>query len=357
MIILKIILIPVSLSYQLIIFVRNKFYDYGIFKTYRLSKPVISIGNITTGGTGKTPLTLYIAKYLLGKNIKTGIISRGYKRKSDDILTVCDGEKLISGTDESGDELVMISEELLKDYKNFFYIVAGSKRIKAGNYLLDKFDADVIILDDGFQHRSIHRDADIVIMDASDYFTNMFGNIFTLPSGNLREGYSGLKRADLIIQNNKANNFETITQIQNYGKEVIIMRYKTEYFMDYKNIILQVSKNENLRAVVFSGIANDESFIKMIEAEGIQIICKSAFPDHYNYKSEDIKSLKSKFNKGDIFITTEKDFVKVKEFSDFVSEYPVYFLKLKTEITNGEEILKKLLDRTINENRNNQSRI
>lgn len=340
MMILRFILIPLSILYSLIIFIRNVFYDKGIFKSYSVSIPVISVGNISTGGTGKTPLVIFISKYFLNKGKSVGIISRGYKRKSDDIEIVYDGKNLKSGIDHSGDELMMIYDELVKDYAERFHIIASADRVAAAQIMTLKFFPDVIIMDDGFQHRRLKRDLDIVTVDANDFKNNKFMNSFTIPSGNLREGYSSISRADIIIQNNKSGEIDTLPFLRESGKPVCKISYKTEFFMDFKNSIL---KENNLNVIAFSGIANDESFIQMILNYGHSIKERINYPDHYDYTQSDINNLTSKYNEGITFITTQKDFVKIKGFREFVERYPVFYLKLNAEFSeNKESLLSKL---------------
>jgi tetraacyldisaccharide 4'-kinase len=341
---LRILLIPFSILYSVIIYFRNKLFDTGIFKSVRIPKPVISIGNITTGGTGKTPLTIFIAKYFLNKGKKVGIAARGYKRKSNDIEVVSDGININESIDQSGDELILISEELIKSFKGNFFVAAGSDRIAASEMMIRKFNPDIIILDDAFQHRKIRRDIDIVLVDGEDFSRNKFLNTFTLPSGKLREGFSNLGRADVIIQNNKASEMNLISKLKDFKKDIIVMRFKTEYIMDFKNSILQKADSN---AIVFSGIANDESFIKMVKDSGMNIEEVLKFPDHHNYTEDDLSFLKQKFSGKEIFITTEKDFVKLKRSGDFVLKYPVYFLKMEIEPVENKNILINKLDKII----------
>ena len=347
MILLKIILIPVSFLYSVVIFLRNKFYEFGIFKTTELSKPVVSIGNITTGGTGKTPLVIFTAEYYLKKGLKVGIISRGYNRKSGETVIVCDGKNINTNPEESGDELIMIANELEKNFKGNFFIAADKDRIKVAKLLIEKFNVDIIILDDGYQHRKIHRDVNIAVIDAADHYNNVMNNLFLIPSGNLRESHSNLERADIIIQNNKTSKLEIIPFLSERYRNIILMRYKTEYFIDIKNIILSKTENSYPDAVLFSGIANDDSFLKLIKNEGINIIKNIKYSDHYNYEEPDIDFLKSQYKENSVFITTEKDFVKVKNFEKFIFKYPVYFLKLKIEFTENYEFFCKKLDDAI----------
>lgn len=349
---IKILLIPVSVVYSMIIYIRNKLYDYGIFKIKKISRPVISTGNITTGGTGKTPLTIHIARYFLDKGISAGIISRGYGRSSGDILTVCNGTEILVNAHKSGDELAMISEELLKKYRGKFYIVAGADRIKAAEYLLNNFNAGIIILDDAYQHRKIFRDTDIAVIDAQDLSENRSGYYFTIPSGKLREYMSGLKRADVIVQNNKASDYGIVPKLKQFSPHIVSMRYKTEYIIDFKNSILDKT---GFKAIVFSGIADDDSFLKLVADEGIEISDNVRFQDHHKYRDEDIEMLKAKYSDDTVYITTEKDFVKVKQFRDFTERFPVYYLKLKTEISGNEKIFYQILDRAVNENRGHKN--
>ncbi|MBK8552016.1 MAG: tetraacyldisaccharide 4'-kinase [Ignavibacteria bacterium] len=344
MILLRVILIPFSLIYSFVIYLRNKLYDTGIFKSHKISVPVISIGNITTGGTGKTPLTILISKYFLDKGKKVGIVSRGYKRKSDEMVLVSDGKTINKDIEQSGDELVMISGELIKDHKNNFFIAAGKNRVQAAEYLINEFKPDVIILDDGFQHRKLKRDLDIVLIDSHNFLSKKFLNSFTLPSGILRESLNNLNRADLIIQNNKYEDIVIIPEFKKYDKDIIPMRYKTEYFIDNKNSIL---RDFNSKAIVFSGIADDNSFIEMVKESKLTISKIVKFSDHHNYTASDILSLKGIHSKGKIFITTEKDFVKIKQFTDFINDHPVYYLKMRSELAGNENILFSKLDECV----------
>ena len=342
---IKILLIPFSLIYSIIIELRNKFYDLGIFKSHKVSKPVISIGNITTGGTGKTPLTILTAEYFLKVGKKTGIISRGYKRSSAETVIVCDGESVNSNVENSGDELVLISEELMRNNKGSIFTIASSDRVSAAELMIQKFNPDIIILDDGFQHRKLERDLDIVIIDGTDFTGSKFSNSFTIPSGNLREPFSNIKRADIIIQNNKSENIPLQDSLLKYNNPVPVLIYETEYIMDDKNCILHENQNN---VIVFSGIAKEDSFYKLLIKSNFIIKERVIFPDHHNYIQSDINTLAGKFDTGDIFITTEKDFVKVKRFKEFTERFPVYYLKLKPGFISGEEYFFNKINTLIN---------
>ncbi|MCB0729083.1 MAG: tetraacyldisaccharide 4'-kinase [Ignavibacteriae bacterium] len=345
MILLRIILIPFSILYSVIIYLRNKFYDSGILKTVKVSKPVISVGNISTGGTGKTPFTIFTAKYFLEKGYSVGIISRGYKRKSEGLVIVCDGKDINGSLEQSGDELAMTANSL-SEYKNRLFIAASSDRPEAANYIIENYNPDIILMDDGFQHRKLFRDLDIVIADAGSIRKNKFLNHFTLPSGILRESYGSLKRADIIIQNNKDKNIDVLPVFKNYDEEIIVMRYKTEYLKDFKNIILRTDTNIN-NAIIFSGLADDSSFLQMVSDLNINISESIKYKDHHDYTEEDIEILKSKFREKTIFITTEKDFIKIKNFKNFIEEFPVYYLKIDIQIEKNIHMLFKNYDKLV----------
>lgn len=344
MLILRILLIPVSLIYSALMYIRNALFDAGLIKSHSVSKPVISVGNITAGGSGKTPFVILTAVYYLSKGKKVGIISRGYKRKSKETVLVSDGRTINENTKESGDELVQISDELMRNFRGSFFIAADGDRLKAAEYLISRFDPDIIILDDGYQHRRIKRDLDIVLVDSHSFKRNRFLHTFTFPSGILREGLDNLKRAGLIIQNNKNEDCQLIPELKKYSSEIFFMRYKSEYFMDYKNSILN---SDNIKAVVFSGIADDDSFIQMIKNNGINIRETLTFSDHHNYTEADLKFLENRYSDGIKFITTEKDFVKIRSFTGFIKKYPVYYLKITAEIEDGSNLLFKKLDELV----------
>lgn len=346
MILLRIILIPFSLIYAFIIFNRNKLYDYGILNSVKVKKPVISIGNITTGGTGKTPFTIFTAKYFLEKGKSVGIISRGYKRKSKELVIVCDGKKINDSIEETGDELAMTANSL-SDHIDKLFIAASSDRAEAAVYIINNFDPDVIILDDGFQHRRLQRDLDIVIADSGSITKNKFLNSFTLPSGKLRETPGSFKRADLIIQNNKDKNTDVLPYLKNFKEEIILIRYKSEYLINNKNIILETGSN-TVKAIIFSGLADDSSFKEMLINLNVKISDTVFYEDHHHYTSEDIDRLKNKFKDDLIFITTEKDFIKVNQFSDFTDNYPVYFLKIEIILEKNAQQLFNNYNKLIN---------
>ena len=340
----RLLLLPFTLQYSILVFFRNKLYDLKIFKTTQVSKPVISIGNISTGGTGKTPFVIYAAEFFLNKNNSVALISRGYKRESKDLLIVYNGNKLLCDTNTCGDELFMLTEHLKASYDNFF-VAACEDRVKAANIMIDKYSPDVILLDDGFQHRKLFRNLDVVIIDAPDILKNNFENSFLLPAGNLREPYEALKRCDVILQNNKSSSLPAIDRIRKYEKDIAKINYEVASLVNHVGETLDTNGYD---AIVFSGIASADSFYELLLKFNINIKKKIKFKNHHRYEKKDIDYLISKHKSGCIFVTTEKDFVKIKEHKDFIKNYSVYYLKIKINITENRKLLEDKLEQVIN---------
>ena len=336
------ILLPVSLLYSAVMFVRNYLYDKGIFSIAKKNIPVISIGNITTGGTGKTPLTIWIADYLLKKGRNVAVISRGYGRESANSVIVCDGQKILTQLSESGDELLMISEELLNRHLGNFVVAAGTNRSDTIDMVCNSFSTDVVILDDAFQHRKIARDLDILLINADDYYVNSCSHSWTIPSGNLRENLSGIERADLIIQNNKGSNYPSIKFIDESGVVNFKMSYKTEYFVDIENVIL---KSINEKVILFSGLADNDSFFSSVMKSGVKVADKIAFEDHHNYTDADIDILKRNFTGKEVFVTSQKDFIKIKRKANRFDDVEIVYLKIKPEFGIDIEKLTNKIDK------------
>jgi len=341
---LRILLIPFSFLFYIITAFRNFFYSSGIFKSQKAGKPVISIGNLSAGGTGKSPFTILTAKLLISKGFRPAIISRGYKRNSEDIEIVYDGGKLTGNTERCGDEPVMIAENLSVKNKNF-YVIAGSDRIKTAQFAIERFNPDVIILDDGFQHRKIKRDTDIVLLDTEDIKRNKFYNFFVLPSGNLRESRNGLKRADIIILNKKFCDYIPDYKFSERCK-VFSMEYIVKGFFDKSGFEQKIG---NRNVIAFAGIANPGSFFDEIGKFNLKIKNKVRFNDHHNYTDSDIMKFKSMAAENDVFITTEKDFVKIRQFKDFTDYFNVLFMKIELNLEGindyGNLILEKITDK------------
>jgi tetraacyldisaccharide 4'-kinase len=328
MIVLRLILLPLSLVYLCIISIRNFLYYVGIFKSVRFNTPIVSVGNITTGGTGKTPLVIYLTEYFISKGKSVGVISRGYKRKSNELVIAYDGKAITSDVHSTGDELFMIINRFSGSDK--FFAIAYHNRVMAINEMINKFSPDIIILDDAFQNRKVFKTIDIVIQNKEN---KTFLNNLLLPSGNLRETSLALKRADVILNNYKFDKPES-------SEENVII-YELTGIYDESGNKVEIPKDK--KAILFSGIAHNKSFHNIISNRNIDILKKFEFFDHYDYTSEDIERFKSIYKEDLVYITTEKDFTKIREFKEFISNYPVYYLRIDVILINSslDNLLRK----------------
>ncbi len=306
-------MLPFSFVYGAIVALRNQLYDRGILKQIKLPCPVISIGNITAGGTGKTPMTVLTANGLKAHGFRPAVLSRGY---GGNLTTsgniVSDGTNILLSPDAAGDEPVLIARATLG-----VPVLTGPDRCSSGKLAIDKFGANVLVLDDAFQHRRIFREVNIVLLDAG----KPFGNGRLLPAGPLRELPAALNRADIIVK----------TAISRGGKEiktpvlpskvpVFRARYQPLDIIQGKdNKILPPGVLQGKKIYAFTGIAAPDKFHTTLEELGAQIIKFLAFPDHYFYKQGDVQAIagEAKALNAEMLITTEKDGVKLLKFQDF----------------------------------------
>ena len=307
---MQILLKILSLIYGSVIFIRNKLYDLNILKSKKAEGvEVICIGNIVAGGTGKTPAVQYFVKKYLNEGKKVGILSRGYKgKRKEDLLLVRNDKEILATSVESGDEAYLHALNLKVP------VVVSKDRYKGAIYLRDVCKVDIIIMDDGFQHRKLTKDKNIILIDA----TNPFGGNDYLPKGRLRESLESLKRADelIITKSNYVNN-ETLEKIKQrlskYEKKISIATFSEENFYNMNGEEKELSIVKDKKILIFSSIANPKIFyetVKRLEPSEIEEI---KFEDHHLYKSEEIKNISEKGKDYDYIVTTEKDIVKINE--------------------------------------------
>jgi len=260
---------------------RNTLFDRGVLSARRLEQPVVSVGNLSVGGSGKTPFVIALGELLQARGIRFDVLSRGYGRKTRGVLIVeADGN-----ASDFGDEPLLIARRLGVP------VVVGESRYAAGQLAEQKFQPQLHILDDGFQHRSLARDFDIVLMTERDFGDSL------LPSGRMREPLSSLQRADAIVlpgglaEDHPALQQKTIWRI---GRELVL-------------------SNPPSSPIVFCGIARPEQFFAQVRASGIAPAAEVGFRDHHAYDKRDIERLRvmqGKIGAGG-FLTTEKDAVNL----------------------------------------------
>lgn len=325
---IKVVLRILSFFYLIIINLRNRLYDHKILEEVRLDCPVISVGNITVGGTGKTPCAIMIAKMLKEKGFKPAVISRGYGgANSLPVNIVSDGDKILIESDVAGDEPCLIADAL----KGVPVLIAA-KRVLAGRAAIEKFGADVLICDDAMQHRQLFRDINLVLMD-----TKSLHSRYLLPRGRLREPLKELRRANAVLLTNVAAADEDgMARIAKIPVFRSIHRPEGVLKGD-RSTVLEISDLQGKKVFAFCGIANPESFEKTLTSVGAKIVSFDVFPDHHRYAESELKKIRDQFKTSgaDLLITTEKDGVRLIRFPGFLKD--IYLLRVGMEMIPSPE--------------------
>lgn len=302
-----------SIFYGLGSGLKNKLYDKNIIKPKKVDAFVISIGNITTGGVGKTPIVAQIANYLTSNGEKVAIISRGYggKLSNNNINVISDGKNIFYNAKLAGDEPFWLAQNAGKTI-----VITTKNRYKGAKYAVENFGASKIILDDGFQHRKLHRDLDIVLMDSK----MGFGNEKLLPAGPLREGMEAFSRIDKLVIVSKDTEHSRAEKLA----KIMAKKMKIETFICYTepDFVYNIKTGEKLpertEAVALCAIGQPKQFYDFLN--NYKISQTIDFDDHHGYTEKELPA--------GIIITTEKDAVKMKDFQ----RNDIFALKLKTII-------------------------
>lgn len=342
------LLSPLALPYSFVVNLRNKAFDWGFLKSESAGVPVISIGNITVGGTGKTPLVEYVAGMLTKLGKRVGVISRGYGRTSRGVVVVSDGQSLSADAMTGGDEPVQIAMKIPGAI-----VVVAEKRVDAARVAV-KLGAQVLIMDDGFQHRYLKRDLDVVVVDTSDAgFPDP-----VLPAGRAREPWSGLQRADLLVFSKLAevatlgiwrNNVARWYQGPGIGFQMRMTTIKKAE--DHSNVAVDVLSKESI--VAFSGIGGHESFTKSLSGRGLTIAGELEFADHHTYSHSDLARIKSlKDRVGARFcVTTEKDVVRLSGNPplrlEFARSLNLHYAGIDVEFVEGEQLFVECIKKIV----------
>ena len=326
---LRVILYPLVPVYALIINLRNRLFDIGKFKSKKVDAFVISVGNITVGGSGKTPMVIYLTNLLKEKGRKVGVLSRGYGRTTNGYKLVSDGDKFFVKVNESGDEIYHTVLECKVP------AAVCENRVVGARQLINDTGVDTIVLDDAFQHRWIKRNLDIVIIAQDFLHDKSFCNNNLLPTGNMRENFKSLNRADAIIINRKFKENKKIpAEKMKYfeGKKIFTAKYDAISFMDVAKRDEYLLKDfEGQKSLVVSGIANPDSFLNVLKQNNIDTTNKLIFKDHKNYNLKEIQLIRKQFytTNSHSVVTTEKDAVKLMNFAKEFDDIDIFFLKIK----------------------------
>ena len=309
---------PPSTIYGGIVGTRNTFYDRGWLRARRLDGPVVSVGNLSAGGSGKTPFVMLLGELLKARGVKFDVLSRGYGRTSRGVLLV-DPSGL---PQEFGDEPLLIARKLQVP------VIVGEDRYQAGRFAESRFGPQLHLLDDGFQHRALARDFDIVLVTPQD------ANDRLLPSGRLREPLNSLRRADAIVLASGA----TAEAFPLEGKQVWRVR---------RGIM---AANVPQRPVVFCGIARPQGFVLQLRTASIEPVAEAFYRDHHAYSEKDIReliALKQRSEAGG-FVTTEKDAVNLGPYLSALE--PISVVPVRMELADAANALDTML-RKIEERR------
>ncbi|HEV7395470.1 MAG TPA: tetraacyldisaccharide 4'-kinase [Pyrinomonadaceae bacterium] len=335
------LLAPFSTIYSVAIKTRNSLYEHGFFKPVKLDAIVISVGNITAGGTGKTPLVEYVARIAAGSRRKVCILTRGYGRLDPSRrVLVSDGHEVLANEGEAGDEPLLLAEKLC----GVAAVISDSDRTAAARWAIENLKSDTFVLDDGFQHLQLARNLNIVAVDA----TNPWDNGLLLPGGLLREPKKGIARADCVVITRADQ--ATDTELLLHELETLIDARPTYVSRMRFTKLRQVNgaadadadKVRQIPAAAFSGIGNQSSFAYQLQRERFKIVSVSKYGDHHRYSQADLDGIvaKAKAAGAQCLITTAKDAVKLSALS---IELPCYVLEIEIEIDQRNEFEKLIL--------------
>ena len=368
---LRFLLIPLSWLYTASVQLRNILYTRGVFKARRLPCRVISVGNIVVGGTGKTPAVIVIAEHLQREGMRVAILLRGYKRRGgkkmsrrlmsllplrEKVAIVSDGEKVCASPIESGDEADMMAKHL-----SGVPIIVGKCRYLTGQVALERFKVDVLLLDDGFQHRQLARDVDILTIPA----THPFGSPKKLlPAGTLREPPTALRRADLILlthadtPNISAHAKKVVKGLAPNAPVLESIHQPTHLYPlvpnknneKRTNVRPDTRELKGKRVLAVCGIGNPDAFVATLMRCSVASVELLAFPDHHVYTEADKQRIDTAFQAAaaDLIVTTQKDEQKLARFvgAGLPSPYgdlPIVVLAVALVITDGDEMLTDVL--------------
>jgi tetraacyldisaccharide 4'-kinase len=329
-------LVPLSHLYGLGMVVRERLYGMGFLQQRALAATVISIGNLTVGGTGKTPVVIALANALRQKGRRVGVASRGYGRSStSEVVEVSNGEFLHHSPEETGDEPFLIAEQCPG-----VPVVVGADRYIAGRHLLERCGVDTLILDDAFQHLALKRDVDVLLLDA----TAPFGNGYLLPRGRLRERQSALARASLIMVTRARQAADLHDILMRMGRlapgtPLCVTDFNPSRLLKIGTIESQAPallKGE--RVLLLSAIGNPRSFRTLVERLGARVVDHRVFPDHHSYTAHDAQEVAKVAAelRANRIVTTEKDAVKLRFIREVTDRMEVWAVRVEVDWLEGE---------------------
>ncbi|MDR9500704.1 MAG: tetraacyldisaccharide 4'-kinase [Desulfurivibrionaceae bacterium] len=323
---------PFAPLYGAAMAMRASFYARGLFRRHHLGVPVVSVGNLTMGGTGKTPMVIYLARLLAPR--KVAIVSRGYGGKAGGkVNVVSDGQAILLDARQAGDEPYLMASVLPG-----VPVITGRQRILASHYGVEKLGAGLLILDDGFQHLAMARDLDMVLFKVDSFL----GNNRVFPGGDMREPLAALGRAHCFVltcvdaeNKQRAETLRHALEKRFEGIPVFFSEYRPACLVDGQGYEYPLSALADKKVGAFCGLAQPAYFEKSLALAGLTVSTFSAYPDHHLYRARQIAALvdscRERFGV-EALVTTEKDLVKVKEFS---TDMPLFALRMDVVMEKG----------------------
>jgi tetraacyldisaccharide 4'-kinase len=327
---LRKLLFPFAVLYGLITSIRNFLFDVGISKSYSFDLPIIAVGNLSVGGTGKTPQIEYLIR-LLGDSYKVATLSRGYKRQSEGFILANETSNAL----QLGDEPF----QFFQKFKNIQVAVDANRKNGIEQLLSQPNKPNVILLDDAFQHRKVKAGFYILLTSYGD----LFSDDFMLPTGNLRESRSGAQRADVVIVTKCPSNLSQEEQ-NKIKKQLHLSPNQSLFFtfIEYEDAVyaedkkIKISKIQEVDKILLAGIAKPESFFAYLKQENDECL---TFPDHHHFSESELLDIKKRAN-NKIIVTTEKDYVRLK--GSILSDQ-LYFLPIKSSFLSNRDNFDKII--------------
>ena len=314
--------------YRCAVAIRNALYDAGLVRAHRADVPVISVGNLTLGGTGKTPMVEHVARRLVARSRRVAILSRGY------------------GSAHGPNDEAMVLDRHLPDVAHLQH----RDRVRSARQAVDKCHADVLVLDDAFQHRRLARDLDLVLLDATEPFG--YGRVF--PRGLLREPLAGLRRADLVVLTradlcpaDRPAAIRREAQRRAGAVQWVVTRHRPVELVTAGGAVRPIADLADARVLALAGIGNPGAFRATLERAGARLVDWRELDDHHDYTPADIDALArwADAHRPDAVVTTEKDLVKIGR--DDLAGIPLEAVRIEVEVLEGDDLLEEALDRVL----------
>jgi len=326
-------LIAMAAAYRAVLGARDWLYACGVLRSRSLDCPVVSIGNLTVGGTGKTPAVELAVRTLIDLGHRPGVLSRGYGRRGGGVQVVADAASIRLDAEEAGDEPFLLARRLPG-----VPVVVGANRYEAGRLARARFGVTAVVLDDGFQHRTLRKDLEVLMVRAAE----PWGNGRLLPGGPLREPVGRLARAGLVVATGAHGIDEaaavsaTVARVAPAVPVLTAAHVPTECFESSAMRVVPVAALREGRLVGFAGIGSPDRFRHTLHEAGAAVVDFREFPDHHWYTREDLARLERRAAELDAhgFVTTEKDWVRLHRLP--APKRPVYVLRVRLALTSGD---------------------